>query len=220
VAFVSVAIPAVTTAVASGGIQAVGAVEAARTQAKAGEAAVGEQQREFDITQQNLAPYRAAGQQALTQLTAMTTPGYQFDKSLDPGYEFRKSEGTSAIESSAAAKGLQLSGMTLKDLVRFGQDYASGEFQNTFNRQSTIAGFGANATNVQAQTGASTAASIGNTITGIGNANAAGIVGATNAIGGAAQNVGNTLLLKSVLGGNNTNLSSPSTNIGIGEGPG
>jgi hypothetical protein len=52
----------------------------------------------------------------------------------DPGYAFRMSEGMKAIERSAAAKGGLLSGTTLKGITRFGQDTASNEYQNAFNR--------------------------------------------------------------------------------------
>lgn len=52
----------------------------------------------------------------------------------DPGYAFRLSEGMKALERSAAAKGGLLSGATLKGITRFGQDTASGEYMNAFNR--------------------------------------------------------------------------------------
>ena len=52
----------------------------------------------------------------------------------DPGYQFRLQEGTKAIESSAAAKGMLGSGKTLKDLARYSQGLASQEFANARNR--------------------------------------------------------------------------------------
>jgi hypothetical protein len=39
-----------------------------------------------------------------------------------------------ALERSAAARGNLLSGSTLKGVQRFGQDLASQEYQNAFNR--------------------------------------------------------------------------------------
>jgi hypothetical protein len=56
------------------------------------------------------------------------------DFQADPGYGFRMSEGMKALESSAAARGGLLSGSTLKGITRFGQDTASTEYQNAFNR--------------------------------------------------------------------------------------
>jgi hypothetical protein len=52
----------------------------------------------------------------------------------DPGYAFRMSEGMKGLERSAAARGGLLSGGTLKGIQRFGQDMASQEYQNAFNR--------------------------------------------------------------------------------------
>lgn len=55
----------------------------------------------------------------------------------DPGYGFRMSEGMKAVERSAAARGGLLSGSTLKGIQRFGQDTASNEYINAFNRYQT-----------------------------------------------------------------------------------
>jgi hypothetical protein len=59
------------------------------------------------------------------------------DFQADPGYGFRMSEGMKALESSAAARGGLLSGSTLKGITRFGQDTASNEYINAFNRYQT-----------------------------------------------------------------------------------
>ena len=56
------------------------------------------------------------------------------DFQKDPGYQFRMDEGTKALERSAAARGGLSSGSTLKALTRYGQDYASNEYQNAYNR--------------------------------------------------------------------------------------
>jgi hypothetical protein len=59
------------------------------------------------------------------------------DLQADPGYGFRLSEGLKALERSAAARGGLLSGGTGKALTRYGQDMASQEFGNAFNRSLT-----------------------------------------------------------------------------------
>ena len=66
--------------------------------------------------------------------------GYNF--MTDPGYEFRREEGTRAIERGAAARGGLLSGGTGRALQRYGQDYASNEYTNVYNRIANIAGLG------------------------------------------------------------------------------
>jgi hypothetical protein len=59
------------------------------------------------------------------------------DFKADPGYAFRMSEGMKALDRSAAARGGLLSGAALKGASRFGQDLASGEYTNAFNRYQT-----------------------------------------------------------------------------------
>jgi hypothetical protein len=56
------------------------------------------------------------------------------DFQADPGYAFRLSEGMKALDRTAAARGGLLSGSTLKNAQRYGQDLASQEYQNAFNR--------------------------------------------------------------------------------------
>jgi hypothetical protein len=67
----------------------------------------------------------------------------------DPGFMERLKLGTDAIQNSAASKGTLLTGGTLKDLMQFGQDYASNEYGNVFNRalaghNAAMGTFGAN----------------------------------------------------------------------------
>lgn len=53
---------------------------------------------------------------------------------MDPGYQFRLSEGLKALDRSAAAgAGLQ-SGSALKAAARYGQGFASNEYGNAFDR--------------------------------------------------------------------------------------
>lgn len=61
--------------------------------------------------------------------------GVGFDEAMnEPGFQFRLKSGTDALERSAAARGVLRTGGTLKDLVEYGQNFASGEYQNVFNR--------------------------------------------------------------------------------------
>jgi hypothetical protein len=52
----------------------------------------------------------------------------------DPGYQFRLDQGNKALLARAAASGTLLNGGTLKAIAQYNQDYASGEFQNVYNR--------------------------------------------------------------------------------------
>lgn len=82
-------------------------------------------------------PWRQAGVGALNQLIPLSqqyTPFGMQQFQQDPGYAFRMSEGMKALERSAAARGGLLSGAQMKGVQRFGQDLASQEYQNAFNR--------------------------------------------------------------------------------------
>jgi hypothetical protein len=125
------------------------------------------------------------------------------DFEADPGYAFRQSEGMKALERSAAARGNLLSGSTMKGIQRFGQDLASQEYTNAFNRYQvnrsnqlnplqSLMGAGQTATNVQTgvqgQLGQNQATNLYNA----GAARASGYVGSANALGGALSSIGQT----------------------------
>lgn len=56
------------------------------------------------------------------------------DFRTDPGYAFRQQQGNLGIERSGAARGMQLSGATMKALQRFGQNLASDEYSRASDR--------------------------------------------------------------------------------------
>lgn len=100
-------------------------------------------ERIYSQQRQDLEPWRQAGLGALSDLA---NPDFKkdFDQEFkppnmqdDPGYQFRLNEGLKALERSAAARGGLQSGGTLKAIARYGQDYASNEYQNAYNRAYT-----------------------------------------------------------------------------------
>lgn len=157
------------------------AKKAAKAQVKAAQMGIDEMHRQFDLTRADLAPWREAGGAAIGAGAAMLQPGY--DHTTSPGYQFRLSEGTRAVEGSAAAKGQLMSGGTLKDLTRFSQGVAAGDFNDQFNRQMAIASGGQQAATSGAQMGQQSAAGIADLYTQQGNARASGYIGQANAIG-------------------------------------
>jgi hypothetical protein len=56
------------------------------------------------------------------------------DFEADPGYAFRLSEGMKALDATAASRGGLLSGNTLRGALNYGQNAASQEYANAFNR--------------------------------------------------------------------------------------
>jgi hypothetical protein len=96
---------------------------------------------------QYLDPYMQYGQQAGQQMLDYASGGgYKptdwnapdkftaADLETDPGYQFRLAEGNKALQAQAAAKGILQSGGTLKALTRYGQDAASQEYANAWDR--------------------------------------------------------------------------------------
>lgn len=61
---------------------------------------------------------------------------------MDPGYQFRLTEGMNALNTGFAARGMLKSGAAAKAALQYGQNYASNEFGNAYNRLSALAGVG------------------------------------------------------------------------------
>lgn len=57
------------------------------------------------------------------------------DVYADPGYKFRLGEGERALEQSASGQGTLRTGGTLKNVLQFGQDFATKEYGNVLNRK-------------------------------------------------------------------------------------
>lgn len=60
----------------------------------------------------------------------------------DPGYQFRLKQGADLLQHSQAAQGMARTGGSLAGLMQYGQDAASTEYGNAFNR--ALQGWGAN----------------------------------------------------------------------------
>lgn len=56
------------------------------------------------------------------------------DLYADPSYEFRRDQGAKVLENSAAARGVLRTGGTYKGLQEYGQQFASQEWGNVFDR--------------------------------------------------------------------------------------
>ena len=110
---------------------------AAKTQADAARQAADLEYQQFREGVKLQEPWRQAGMTALNKLLPLSTEYTPFGMGQfmqDPGYQFRLTEGLKALDRQAAARGGLISGAALKGAQRFGQDFASGEYQNAFNR--------------------------------------------------------------------------------------
>lgn len=112
----------------------------------------------------------------------MAEPTQSIDEMVksDPSYDFRYEQGKDATQNYLTAGGQgRWSGNALRAIDEYGQDFASTEYANIFNRNATIAGFGPAATqtpqnNISAYT-AEQGNIAANQITGVGNAVNTGI---------------------------------------------
>lgn len=118
---------------------------------------------------------------------------------MDPGYDFRLSEGEKALQRMQSAGGTRYGGGALRAAVRYGQDYASNEFSNAVNRRNaelgylfSLAGFGQQGIATAGQAGQNAASNNSNILMqNAANQGAYGIAGASavnNAVQGGLQN--------------------------------
>ncbi len=184
-------------AIASAGIQTLGSLFGGRSQRRAADAALRAQRENYAQQQQLWNPYRQGG---LTAFSQMQDGDFNRNFTLadfmkDPGYDFRKKEGQDALEASAAARGGLMSGAALRAITQYGQDYASNEFDksynrwsndlnNRFNRLNTVANYGMQATGQLSGAANNWAGAQAQNATDKGNINAAMIGNIANAWGG------------------------------------
>ena len=184
------------------------AKSAANTQAAAADRAAALQKQQFDAQMAAQEPFRQGGITSMNELQRQLgiggdaqSAGYgnlmknfgAGDLQTDPGYQFRLSEGLKSLDRTAAARGGLISGSALKAAQGYGQDQASQEYQNAFNRYqanrgsvygmlSGQQGVGQTATNAQGQAGQNYANQAGQDYTGAAAARASGYVGSANAL--------------------------------------
>lgn len=221
----------IATAVVAGAvISGVASNSAAKKQAGAADRASQVTQDQYAQNREDQMPWRDAGVQALGQLTTGTQAGGDLmrnftmaDFNQDPGYAFRQQQGQRGVESSAAARGGVLSGGAIKAVDRYNQDYASGEYQNAynrfnndqtqrFNRLSSLAGVGQNATNNIGAEGSALAGAVGQNTMQAANARASGYVGTANAVNSGIQTLGGFSQQQALLGA----LKPSSLGAGVG----
>lgn len=212
-------------------VGAVGANLAAGTQASGQEAAANTQAQMFNTITQQEQPFIKPGYGAETTLsellglnaptgtggtaTGTNLPGGYLTQTFNPtqqqleqypGYQFQLGQGDLAIQSANSASGSALSGPALKSLMSFNQGLAASNYSNyfnqfqqqqnnIFNRLSQIATIGQNAAGNLGSSGTQLGTGIAQAQAAAAGSQAAGIAGATN-------NIGNSIMLGSLLNQN------------------
>lgn len=186
-----------------------GATDAADIQADALKDANALQLLMFMRTRKDLADYRQLGTRGVNKLLGsigqLTKP---FDPTMaelrkTPGYQFTLDEGLKAAQNAYAAQGLGISGPAVKGAEQYAEGLASTTYQQQlqnylaqnaqkYNMLMGLTQIGAGAAAGTASAGQFTGAQMGANLASIGNAQAAGTLGAYNAIGQGINNaIGN-----------------------------
>jgi hypothetical protein len=178
-------------------VQANAVENAAATRAQAAAQAGQQQLAIYNQQQAAQAPWLAAGQTALGQLSAETQPGGQFNKPFTmadaqnmPAYQFALQQGKTAMGNQAAMGGQQLSANTTQGIGTLAEGLASQYEQQAFNQNLAQNQFAENSLQSLAGLG-QTAVQTGNTnLTNLGNNQAASTVGSAGATAAGQQGVG------------------------------
>jgi len=209
------------TSLLSGFMGSNAADKATEAQRAASELAIAEQRRQYNQSKELNKPFYdtgVSGNLRLRQLLGLDPMYLQQDSGslLRPfeerdlandvpyqtGMQFGLDEGRRGIDARALAGGMYDSGATLKALTRFGNDYGNTKANEAYNRYNQdnaniynrLAGISGSAQTAAAQVGAqgaNSANNIANSIEGMGNASAAGVVGSNNAWANALGGLGN-----------------------------
>lgn len=130
------------------------------------------------------APGNAAGGSATGNSMLDTLRNY-------PGYQWAFNQGLTALDRSAASKGLLLSGGQVKDAQTYGQGMADQLFNQYYNQLMGTTQLGENAAAQTGSSGQNAATNAGNFAVSGANASATGQIGMANSLfgqGGALQN--------------------------------
>lgn len=212
-------------AVLGAGVSLVEGNKAAHAQEQASNAAITEQQNEYNQTRADYAPWRAAGSSALgalmsayglggssslgsaghtpagTQGTEGGTSGPYGGFFASPGYQWQLDQGIKAIDHGAAANGQLGSGATIKAEQRYAEGLAGQDFGNYTSGLANIAGLGTSGTNATTAAGTTAASNISNELINSGNARASSYANAGSSVNSGISNVMSAYLMRNAFNG-------------------
>lgn len=181
---------------ATGGGASGAAREAAQISNAAAERDLALRTRMYDEGVARQQPYSNIGLEFTNRLADMQRggPGAGMNMlNMDPGYNFRLGEGMKALERQSAARGGLISGGALKAAQRYGQDFASNEFGNAYNRMASLASLGPSFAGVMNNLGSNYAAGAGNAMMNQGDTSANALLAAQQARSSSYGQLGSAL---------------------------
>jgi hypothetical protein len=222
----------------------------------ASKAAANAQLEMYKQTRSDLSPYNTAGQSAMSSALSLAQgsptgggpdyvteasqnmPGTMTQSQLEqtPGYQWNLAQGLKATQSAAAARGLGVSGASLKGASTYATGLADSTYQNQFNnaqsrftdylnlntgqqsnltnqfnRLNSLATIGENAAAQTGAQGTTAASNYGNYTNQSGLASAAGTTGASNALTSGVNSYLGYNLLQNMTGGSGGYVDNTST---------
>jgi hypothetical protein len=229
--------------------------------AGASKKAAGDNRLQFLQTRADLDPFATAGRVVVPDLVQLAQsgqfgggpnylsqaagmqPGQMTQAELEqtPGYQFNLAQGLKATQSAAAARGLGVSGASLKGAATYATGLADSTYQNQFNnaqtrfqnslnlntaqqgnltnqfnRLNSVAQLGEGAASQTGQIGASLTNQAGQFLQQGGLAQAAGTAGVGNAVTGGINNFLANQFLQQVVGGGGTEGFAPPPDNALG----
>ena len=185
-----VAVAIVGGSVVSGYLGSQAAGDASDAQVKGADKATQAELEMFYQGREDMAPWREGGEWALGELRDKISAG-PGEYTESPGYQFRLDQGIQARERGAAARGNVLSGAQTKALTRYGQDYATADYDNFLRRYyqslspyQSMAGQGQTTAGQGAQMGTQVGQSVGQNYLQAGQARASGYINQANVLSG------------------------------------
>lgn len=199
----AVAVVAGVAAIGSAVAKSRAAKKASKARQKEAELGITDVKGGFEETEAALIPWQEAGAAALEQYSDVLGGGFEEYAEIpggfeaDPGYQFRLEEGKKAIINAATARSGLQSGQAGKELLRYGQEYASAEYGKVFNRYegyldrlSGLSGMGAQVAGVLGGFRETRDVNIANLRQRKGEARASGYLARGEAISGGIEGVG------------------------------
>lgn len=191
------------SALVGAGAQIYSANKAATAQTNAANKASETQQQMFGITQKNLSPFVQGGADATAAMTRLLTPGGGVNMAeLEklPGYQFDLTQGEKAVQNSASARGLGISGAAEKGAATYATGLADKYFGENYNRLLGTAQLGEGAAAGVGNAATATGGQIGSNIIGAGNAQAGASVATGNAVAGIGDAANNAFMMNKLFG--------------------
>lgn len=165
-----------------------GSKKAAKAEAAGQQQAAAEQRAALERVAQYQQPYLDMGPAATNALMRLNSGDYSAFNS-SPDYVYARDEALKGVTGSAAARGNLFSGQTGKRLAEVAGGLATQNLGNYRNSLFGQIGVGQSAANNLGNATLGVAGGVANNLVGAGDARASGIVGSTNAITGAIEDL-------------------------------